>query len=143
MIDLVVTVVVLLFGYVAVSAIAFALRPRAFRWPDLGIFTFGGIWEAVLILYLTIGWTVSGRTLGKQAMGLRVTDAHGRRLGGWVAFARALVAGIFPIGLLWCAIDRRNRALHDLLTRSTVVYDWLPRRAAPAGRAAEDRAPVT
>jgi uncharacterized RDD family membrane protein YckC len=141
-IDLVATVVVVLFGYVAVSAIAFALRPRTFRWPDLGVFTFGGIWEAVLILYLTIGWTVSGRTLGKQAMGLRVTDARGRRLGGWVAFARALVAGIFPIGLLWCAIDRRNRALHDLLTRSTVVYDWLPRRTAPAGRPAEDRAPV-
>jgi uncharacterized RDD family membrane protein YckC len=141
-IDLVATVVVVLFGYVAVSAIAFALRPRTFRWPDLGVFTFGGIWEAVLILYLTIGWTVSGRTLGKQAMGLRVTDARGRRLGGWVAFARALVAGIFPIGLLWCAIDRRNRALHDLLTRSTVVYDWLPRRTAPVRRPAEDRAPV-
>ena len=61
-------------------------------------------------------------------MGLRVTDARGRRLRG-VALGRALIASIFPIGLLWCAIDRRNRALHDLLTRSTVVYDWLPRRS--------------
>jgi uncharacterized RDD family membrane protein YckC len=49
-----------------------------------------------------------------------------------VAFVRALVASIFPIGLLWCAIDRRNRAIHDLLTGSTVVYDWLPRRSTEA-----------
>ena len=142
-IDLVVTVAGVLLGYVAVSAIIFALRPRAFDWPDLGIFSLGGIWEGVLILYLTIGWTVSGRTIGKQAMGLRVTDARGQRLRGGVAFGRALVAGVLPFGLLWCAIDRRNRALHDLLTRSTVVYDWLPRRQAPAERTRADRAAVT
>jgi uncharacterized RDD family membrane protein YckC len=142
-IDLVVTVVGVLLGYVAVSAIAFALRPRAFEWPGLGPFSFGGIWVAVLILYLTIGWTVTGRTIGKQAMGLRVTDARGRRLRGGVALGRALIAGIFPFGLLWCAIDRRNRALHDLITRSRVVYDWLPRRHAPTARPADDRAPVT
>lgn len=128
-IDLVVTIVAVLFGYVAVSAVLFALRPRAFTWPDLSVIGFGGIWAAFLILYLTVGWSASGRTLGGQAMGLRVTDAAGRRLRGVVAFARALIASIFPIGLLWCAIDRRNRAIHDLIARSTVVYDWLPRRS--------------
>ena len=129
-IDLVTTIVAVLFGYVGVSAVLFALRPRTFSWPDLSVFGFGGIWAVFLIAYLTVSWSASGRTLGGQAMGLRVTDAAGRRLRGGVAFARALIASIFPIGLLWCAIDRRNRALHDLLTRSTVVYDWLPRRSA-------------
>ena len=128
-IDLVVTIVAVLFGYVAVSAVLFALRPRSFTWPDLSLIGFGGIWAGFLVVYLTVGWSASGRTLGSQAMGLRVTDAGGRRLHGGVAFGRALIASIFPIGLLWCAFDRRNRALHDLLTGSTVVYDWLPRRS--------------
>jgi uncharacterized RDD family membrane protein YckC len=131
-IDLVVTIVAVLFGYVAVSAVLFALRPRAFTWPDLSLIGFGGIWAALLVGYLTVGWSASGRTLGGQAMGLRVMDAGGHRLRGGVAFVRALVASIFPIGLLWCAIDRRNRAIHDLLTGSTVVYDWLPRRSTEA-----------
>jgi uncharacterized RDD family membrane protein YckC len=142
-IDLVVTILAVLLGYVAVSAVLFALRPRSFTWPDLSVVGFGGIWGAVLIVYLTIGWSASGRTLGAQTMGLRVTDAGGRRLTGGVAFARALVASIFPIGLLWCAIDRRNRAIHDLLAGSMVVYDWLPRRRAPATRPAADRSSVT
>ena len=129
-IDLVLTIVAVLFGYVAVSAVLFALGPRSFTWPDLSVIGFGGIWAGFLIAYLTVGWGASGRTIGAQAMGLRVTDVGGRRLRGGVAFARALIASIFPIGLLWCAIDRRNRALHDLLTRSTVVYDWLPRRSS-------------
>jgi uncharacterized RDD family membrane protein YckC len=142
-IDLVLTIVAVLLGYVAVSAVLFALRPRSFTWPDLSAVGFGGIWAGVLVIYLTVGWSASGRTLGAQAMGLRVTHAGGGRLTGGVAFARALVASIFPIGLLWCAIDRRNRAVHDLLAGSTVVYDWLPRGSVPAVRAAEDRSSVT
>lgn len=145
-IDLVVTIVAVLFGYVAVSAVLFALRPRAFTWPDLSAIGFGAIWWGLLVVYLTAAWSASGRTLGGQAMGLRVTDAHGRRLHGGVAFARALVASIFPIGLLWCAIDRRNRAIHDLITGSTVVYDWHPRRSieqAEARRALGEAEPST
>ena len=144
-IDLVLTIAAVLIGYVAVSAVLFALRPRSFTWPDLSVIGFGGLWAGFLITYLTVGWSASGRTLGAQAMGLRVTDAGGRRLRGRVAFPRALIASIFPIGLLWCAIDRRNRALHDLLTGSTVVYDWLPRRSielAAARRPLADTAPA-
>jgi uncharacterized RDD family membrane protein YckC len=125
-IDLAATTVAVLSFYLAIGAAAFVLRPRSFRWPDPGLLRLGGIWWALLVVYLTVGWTASGRTIGNQVMGLRVTDQAGGRLRGGRAFIRALLCATFPIGLLWCAIDRRGRALHDLLVRSMVAYDWVP-----------------
>jgi uncharacterized RDD family membrane protein YckC len=122
---------VLLF-YLGVCAIAFVVRPRSFRWPDPGVLRLGGIWWALLVLYLTFSWTASGRTLGKQVMGLRVADQDAGRLRGGRALVRAILCATFPFGLLWCAIDRRHRALHDLVVRSTVAYDWLPTSARRA-----------
>jgi len=48
-------------------------------------------------------------------------------LRGARAFFRAVVCAVFPLGLLWCAVDRKRRAIHDLLLRTRVVYDWIPR----------------
>lgn len=115
--------------YLAIGAIAFVARPRSFRWPDLGVLRLGGIWWALLVGYLTFGWTASGRTIGKQVMGLRVADQAGGRLRGGRALVRAVLCATFPIGLLWCAVDRRGRALHDLVVRSKVAYHWLPTTA--------------
>lgn len=128
-IDLATTVGAVLLFYLGIGAIAFVVRPRSFRWPDPGAWSLGGIWWALLVVYLTFSWTASGRTIGKQVMGLRVTDQVGSRLRGVRALVRALICATFPIGLLWCAIDRRNRALHDLLVRSKVAYDWVPATA--------------
>jgi uncharacterized RDD family membrane protein YckC len=117
---------VLLF-YLGIGAIAFVVRPRSFRWPDPGVLRLGGIWWALLVVYLSFSWTASGRTVGKQVMGLRVVDQSGSRLRGGRALVRAVLCAVFPIGLLWCAIDRRSRAIHDLVVGSRVAYDWIPR----------------
>jgi uncharacterized RDD family membrane protein YckC len=116
----------MLFFYLGIGAVAFVFRPRAFRWPDPGAITLGGAWWVLLVLYLTFSWTASGRTIGAQVMGLRVTDRSGERLHGPRAFLRAVICAAFPVGLVWCAIDRRRRALHDLLVGSQVTYDWIP-----------------
>jgi uncharacterized RDD family membrane protein YckC len=129
-IDLAATVGAMLLFYLGIGAIAFVVRPRSFRWPDPGVFSLGGIWWALLVAYLTFGWTASGRTIGTQVMGLRVEDQGGGRLRGGRALVRAILCAVFPIGLLWCAIDRRSRALHDLVVGSRVAYDWIPRTAS-------------
>jgi uncharacterized RDD family membrane protein YckC len=86
------------------------------------------IWWALLVIYLTFTWSASGRSLGDQVMGLRVVVVgEGHRLRGGRAFLRALICAVFPLGLLWCAVDRRRRAVHDLLLGTHVVYDWIPR----------------
>ena len=129
-IDLLASIGVVLLFYLAIGAIAFVARPRSFRWPGLGVFGLGTIWWVVVVIYLTAGWAAAGRTIGDQVMGLRVVNRAGGRLGGGRSLIRAVICATFPIGLLWCAIDRQGRALHDLLVRSQVAYDWVP---APAG----------
>jgi uncharacterized RDD family membrane protein YckC len=74
--------------------------------------------------YLTFGWATTGRTLGKQLAGLRAVNRGGGRLPYPRALLRAVLCVLFPVGLLWVLVSRRNYAVHDLLVRSAVVYDW-------------------
>jgi uncharacterized RDD family membrane protein YckC len=142
--DFAATIGAVLLGYLAIGGISFVVHPRSFRWPDPGASTLALVWWLVLVAYLTFGWTASGRTLGMQVMGLRVVNLAGGPLNGVRGFARAVLCATFPVGLLWCAINPRRLALHDLLVRSSVVYDWIPRspgtpRHEPAGIADRDR----
>ena len=126
-IDLLVVLASLVAIHFAVAGVRFLIHPRAFTWPELSVLnhaTFGWI---LLIAYLTLGWTNTGRTLGKTVLGLRVVEADGTRLALWRAFLRALLYAALPIGLFWCVVSARNASLQDLLVRTTVLYDWEPR----------------
>ena len=46
------------------------------------------------------------------------------------AVARAVLCLLFPIGLLWVVVSRRNASVQDLLVRSAVAYDWAYRGPA-------------
>jgi uncharacterized RDD family membrane protein YckC len=132
-IDILVTIVVVLVAYLGVHAIRFVLRPRAFRWSEPGAFSLSALAAALFVIYLTAGWSITGRTIGKQMMALRAVRTGGARIGVGRALARALLCTFFPIGLLWCAIDRQHRAVHDLLLGTSVVYDWGRRVPASVG----------
>jgi uncharacterized RDD family membrane protein YckC len=80
----------------------------------------------LLVVYLTAGWYSTGRTPGKQMMGLRVIQSDGRRLRFERALLRALLcASFFPV-LLLALVNRRNRGLEDVALHTVVAYDWLP-----------------
>ena len=137
LIDFFVGAVILVAGYLAVAMTLFVLRPRTFRWPAPGRSVLAVAGAAIVVVYLVAGWTTTGRTFGTQLMGLRVVGQSGARLRIARASARAILCVFFPLGLLWGAVDRRGRALHDLLLRTAVIYDWRrgslvgPERAAP------------
>lgn len=78
----------------------------------------------VLTAYLSLFWTVSGRTYGSAVMGLRVVTRRGTNPSLLVAVVRAVCYALFPIGLVWCAVSRRNHSVQDLVTRTSVIYDW-------------------
>lgn len=67
-------------------------------------------------------------TLGKQALGLKVTDLDGRR----ITFARAtgrhfgkfLSALILMIGFVMAAFTQRKQALHDMMAGTLVLKSW-------------------
>jgi uncharacterized RDD family membrane protein YckC len=76
----------------------------------------------VLVLYEPILVSVYGSTLGHYFTNLRVVD---ERSGGNVSFpkacARVLIKGVLGwYSFVILAATRRNQAIHDLLTRSTV-----------------------
>jgi len=81
----------------------------------------------LLVAYLTGGWWSTGRTLGKQIVGLRVVRLDGSPLRFLRALFRAILcASFFPV-LLLALVNRRNRGLEDIALRTVVTYDWLPK----------------
>ena len=85
------------------------------------------------LVYFAYPWAVSGRTLGMAFVGIRVVATDGSVLSPGRSLMRAIVLPLgfvtFGIGFLWALVDRRCRALHDMLTGSAVVYDWDARAA--------------
>lgn len=96
-----------------------------------------GIWA---FLYVYVSLTIAGRTAGKAIVGLRVVTADGSPLTGRRALWRTLAfpLSVLPVGLGFIGIflHREHRALHDLIARTAVVYDW-------GGRTAELPAPLS
>ena len=82
-----------------------------------------------LIIYMTAAWSITGRTYGDHVMGLRVVGRSGDRVWPPTALVRAALCVGFPIGLLWCGVSASRRSVQDLVVRTTVIYDWRPRRA--------------
>lgn len=117
-------------GFASAVVTALARAFESVRPKPLVMFWIGWI---VLVFYLAFGWSGTGRTLGKQLLGLRVVDHHGERLRFGVAFLRALFCGVFPFTLFWCAISSANRDVADIILRTSVVYDWRI-RVLPVGR---------
>lgn len=85
------------------------------------------------LVYFAYPWAVSGRTLGMAFVGIRVVATDGSELSAGKSLLRAvtLALGFLTLGLgfLWALVDRRRRALHDMLAGSAVVYDWDARAA--------------
>ena len=114
-------------GLAAILIIAMArylLFGPPFRLPVLPGWMLTGAGGAIAVGYLTVGWTGTGRTVGKQLAGLRVLDRSGRRLSMPRALLRALLYVVFPAGLLWVLVSRRNASVQDLVVGSVVIYDW-------------------
>jgi uncharacterized RDD family membrane protein YckC len=96
----------------------------------------------LLVAYLTAGWWSSGRTLGKQMLGLRVVRSDGNPLQFWRAFLRALLCASFFPALLLALVNRRNRGLEDVALGTVVTYDWLPATYEPLAEPSMDSKPM-
>ena len=123
-VDLLVASAVTLAGYLFVSGVLFLWHTDTFSFPSIGRGAAVTCDAAVLVVYLAASWSLSGRTLGNNLLGLRVRGRGDVRLGPVRATARALFYVAFPIGLLFCALGERRSSVQDLVLRTTVVYDW-------------------
>lgn len=64
-------------------------------------------------------------TLGKLAVGIKVTDMHGNRIGFFRAsgryFAKCFSATIIGIGYVMVAFTKRKQGLHDMMAGCLVI----------------------
>jgi uncharacterized RDD family membrane protein YckC len=97
----------------------------------------GGLWS---FTYEWVGTAISGRTIGRRIIGLRVVERDGTPLRGRHAFLRALfrpLSFLFAgLGLLGAIFSAERRTMHDAMAGTAVVYDW-------GGRTASMPAPLT
>jgi uncharacterized RDD family membrane protein YckC len=126
-IDLFVVIAAVVAIHLAFSGLRFLLQPRGFTWPEVTFLSHGTLGWILLIAYLTVGWSTTGRTFGKTVLGLRVVTSHDGGLPLWQSFLRACLCALFPIGLFWSAVSSRNESVQDLIVRTHVVYDWRPK----------------
>lgn len=97
---------------------------------------FNGVGVVAQWLYFALMESSSKQgTLGKMALGIRVTDVDGRRIGFGKAtgryFGKYLSALILFVGFLMAAWTQKKQALHDLMANTLVL------RGRPSGEVSE------
>jgi uncharacterized RDD family membrane protein YckC len=92
------------------------------------------------LLYFWVSPAISGRTMGKWLVGVRIVQRDGAPLRSRAAFTRVVTLPVslasLGVGLVGIVVGKERRALHDVVAGSVVVYDW-------GDRAAEMSAPLT
>jgi uncharacterized RDD family membrane protein YckC len=130
----------LLATYLGITGVRFLAHPVGFRFDDLPAIASVTVALIALVVYLSIAWSVTGRTYGDHVMGLRVVDRNGGKVPFRRALIRAVLSAVFPLGLLWCAASPSRRSVQDIIVRTAVVYDWSSRpervRAGPSAEGA-------
>lgn len=78
-----------------------------------------------LAYYASMESSTSQATLGKMAMGIKVTNLYGQRISFWNAvgrFAGKMVSSLTcSIGYIMAAFTERKQALHDMIASTLVV----------------------
>lgn len=123
-IDYLVVGAIVLVGHLAIIALRFVTNPVSFSWPRTSWLILIGSGVIVMVCYLTLMWSSTGKPLGGAIMGTKVVNRHGLRLGFTVSLIRSLLVVVFPIGLFWCAVNPGGRSLQDVALRTRVVYDY-------------------
>jgi uncharacterized RDD family membrane protein YckC len=110
-------------GFIAgMLIVEFKLRPAP---PPPGAFLHAGaLWTGLLLVYQFVG-NLTGGTVGKRLMGLKVVRLDGRPLGLARSLARAagylLSMPLCNLGFLTAFVHPYSRTLHDMLSGALVV----------------------
>ena len=78
--------------------------------------------------YFVILWALTGRTVGKWFMGLKVVGRDGLPPTIGRSFVRVIGYGLSAVlmwaGYLWVIIDDERQAWHDHMAKTWVIYDY-------------------
>jgi uncharacterized RDD family membrane protein YckC len=132
LIDLIVSSALFGLALTAISFVSQIITGRGISWHrgNIVVIIIYVVWQFV---YFGAQWASDGNTLGMALLGVRVVRAEGARLKPWHGWVRSLT---FPLGFLTLGlgflgilVQRKHRALYDLIAGTAVVYDWDARAA--------------
>jgi uncharacterized RDD family membrane protein YckC len=123
-IDLLVTIGMFTGAYLGYSGLVFLWHPAAFSFPSVSRLVILIVGAALLWLYLTVTWTLTGRSYGDRVLGLLVLGRKRSPIGLFLAALRAAFCVGLPIGLLWSAVSRRGASIQDIVLGTSVIYAW-------------------
>ena len=132
LIDLIVSSAVFELALTAISFVSQIIVGRGISWHrgDIAVIIIYVLWQFV---YFGAQWAGRGKTLGMTLLGVHVVGADGARLTPWRGWVRSLT---FPLGFLTLGlgflgilVQRKHRALYDLIAGTAVVYAWDARAA--------------
>lgn len=98
----------------------------------------------IIAMYFVTFWALTGRTIGKWFMGLKIIGPNGNpptigrslvRLIGYAVSALALW-----MGYAWVIIDDERQGWHDHMAKTWVVYDYERRKGGDVYQSFIDRA---
>ncbi|MEZ5174892.1 MAG: RDD family protein [Acidimicrobiia bacterium] len=93
------------------------------------------VWMIPVIVgaYFIMLWSLTGRTIGKWFMGLKVIGSDGTPPSLWRSIVRyfgyVVSAVVFWLGYVWVLVDDERQGWHDHLAGTHVVYDYARRRS--------------
>jgi uncharacterized RDD family membrane protein YckC len=97
----------------------------------------------ILGFYFVSFWSLTGRTMGKSVMGLKVIRADGRppTIGHSIIrfFGYGVSAIVFWLGYFWVLVDNDRQAWHDHMAKTWVVYDYARHKQGEAYQSFVDR----
>ena len=123
-VDLIVVAGLLGACYLGISGFLFLRRGASFSFPIVTYRMAYLVGFVGWVVYMAFGWRTNGRTYGDQLLGLRVRQMSSEDIGVVRAVVRALLCGIAPLLLVWCAISKQQRSVQDLIVGTHVIYDW-------------------
>lgn len=128
--------------YLVWAIVRFMRHPVDFAWPAVSYGTVVVAAGITCVLYLTVTWSATGRSVGKRLFGLRLVGHDGERVHLIRAFLRSITCVGFPMLLYWAAVSSQNRSIQDLVVRTSVIYDWRSRGHAVRPPGAVGRVPT-
>ncbi len=101
---------------------ALTVRPSVWWWVAIGV---GGLVILLMLVNRLLLPAVSGWSVGRGLLGIRVVTREGRAVGPWRLLLRDLAhlldTASASVGWLWPLWDPRRRTFADLLVRTEVV----------------------
>ena len=132
LLDVVILTAIIAFGGWVALLLDDLFKDAGFDLPTSSAAVFTALTVWVIGGYYVISWSLTGRTVGKAVLGVKVVMPNGRppsigrsflRLFGYAVSTLALFAGYF-----WILVDENRKGWHDHIAGTWVVYDWNRRK---------------